>query len=134
MLALGVFAAGHVAVAVGSSFSLLLAARFLTAIATGAFWAVARGLVGVGAMLVIVVGVPLGAFAGQLMGWPGPFWALAALAAAAVPLIARTVPYDGPAQHTGSVRSEPAAWGWSRRPAPPPPGASLPRTPKSRRC
>ncbi|MEU5764296.1 MFS transporter [Streptomyces asoensis] len=122
MLALGAFALGHVIVAVGSSFTLLLAARFLTAIATGAFWAVANvaatraagpaasaralGLVGAGAMLANVVGVPLGAFAGQLMGWRGPFWVLAALAAAAIPLIARTVPHDGPAQHTGSVRSE----------------------------
>jgi DHA1 family inner membrane transport protein len=122
VLALIVFAAGHVMVAVGSSFTLLLAARFLTAIATGAFWAVANvaatraagpavraralGLVGAGAMLANVVGVPLGAFAGQLMGWRGPFWALSALSAAAVPLIARTVPHDGPDQHTGSVRSE----------------------------
>lgn len=66
----------------------------------------ALGLVGAGAMLANVVGVPLGAFTGQLMGWRGPFWALAALAAAAVPLIARTVPHDGQVQHTGSVRSE----------------------------
>ncbi len=122
MLALGVFAAGHVAVAVGSGFTLLLAARFLTAIATGAFWAVANvaatraagpgararalGLVGAGAMLANVVGVPLGAFAGRLTGWRGPFWALAVLAAAAVPLIARTVPHQGPAQRRGPVRSE----------------------------
>ncbi|NUP19616.1 MAG: MFS transporter [Streptomyces sp.] len=122
MLALAVFALGHVIVAVGSSFGLLLAARFLTAIATGAFWAVANvaatraagpaasaralGLVGAGAMLANVVGVPLGAFAGQLMGWRGPFWALAALAAAAVPLIARTVPQGAPAQQAGSIRSE----------------------------
>ncbi|KFG09987.1 MFS transporter [Streptomyces scabiei] len=122
MLALAVFALGHVIVAVGSGLTLLLAARFLTAIATGAFWAVANvaatraagpaagaralGLVGAGAMLANVVGVPLGAFAGQLMGWRGPFWALAALAAAAVPLIARTVPQDGPAQRVGSIRSE----------------------------
>ncbi|MFJ8950920.1 MFS transporter [Streptomyces sp. NPDC102381] len=122
MLALGVFAVGHVVVALGSSFPLLLAARFLTAIATGAFWAVANvaaahaagpaasaralGLVGAGAMLANVVGVPLGAFAGQAMGWRGPFWALAALAAAAVVLIARTVPHDGPDRHGGSVRSE----------------------------
>ncbi|MEU3140882.1 MFS transporter [Nocardiopsis alba] len=41
MLALGVFAVGHVIVAVGSDFGVLLAARFLTALATGAFWAVA---------------------------------------------------------------------------------------------
>ncbi|MFD7772549.1 hypothetical protein [Streptomyces sp. NPDC059753] len=82
---LAFFATGHVIVALGSSFTLLLAARFLTAIATGAFWAVANvaaaiaagpaassrtlGLVGAGAMLANVVGVPLGAFAGQLMGW-----------------------------------------------------------------
>ncbi|WP_406162800.1 MFS transporter [Streptomyces sp. NBC_01005] len=122
MLALGVFAIGHVVVAVGSGFTLLLAARFVTAIATGAFWAVANvaatraadpaasaralGLVGAGAMLANVVGVPLGAFAGQLMGWRGPFWALAALAAAAIVLIARAVPHDGPARQTVSVRSE----------------------------
>jgi DHA1 family inner membrane transport protein len=39
--ALVVFAIGHVVVAVGSGFGLLLAARFVTALATGAFWAVA---------------------------------------------------------------------------------------------
>lgn len=74
-----------VIVALGSSFVLLLAARFLTALATGAFWAVANmvaaraagpaassralGVVGSGAMLGNVVGVPLGAFAGQLTCW-----------------------------------------------------------------
>ncbi|WP_308122310.1 MFS transporter [Streptomyces sp. TRM70350] len=89
VLALGVFAAGHVIVALGSGFVLLLAARFLTALATGAFWAVANvlatrvagpaassralGVVGSGAMLANVVRVPLGAFAGQLMGRRGPF-------------------------------------------------------------
>ncbi|WP_239766746.1 MFS transporter [Streptomyces sp. CL12-4] len=122
MLALGVFAVGHVIVAVATGFTMLLAARFLTAIATGAFWAVANvaaahaagpaassralGLVGAGAMLANVVGVPVGAFAGQLMGWRGPFWALAALSAAAIVLIARTVAHDGPAKKTVSVRSE----------------------------
>jgi DHA1 family inner membrane transport protein len=122
VLALGVFAAGHVLVALGSSFALLLAARFLTALATGAFWAVANvvaariagpaassralGVVGSGAMLANVVGVPLGAFAGQLAGWRGPFWALAVLGAAAMGLIARHVPHDGPDNRAVSVRSE----------------------------
>ncbi|WUX49929.1 MFS transporter (plasmid) [Streptomyces sp. NBC_01435] len=122
MLALGVFAAGHIIVALSSNFTLVLAARFLTAIATGAFWAVANvaaaraagpaassralGLVGAGAMLANVVGVPLGAFAGQVMSWRGPFWALAALAAAAIALIARTVPHDGGDQQALSLRSE----------------------------
>ncbi|MCX2732631.1 MFS transporter [Saccharopolyspora sp. NFXS83] len=122
MLALGLFAAGHVVVAFGSSFALLLVARFVTALATGAFWAVANvvaaraagpaassralGLVGAGGMLANVIGVPLGAFAGQLAGWRGPFWALAVLAAAAVWLIARTVGRDGAQQQAVSVRSE----------------------------
>ncbi|MFI8893702.1 MFS transporter [Streptomyces paradoxus] len=122
ILALGVFAAGHVVVALGSGFGVLLAARFLTALATGAFWAVANvvaahaagpaassralGVVGAGAMLANVVGVPLGAFAGQLLGWRGPFWALAALGAAATLLIARHVPRDTDGQAAISVRSE----------------------------
>ncbi|WP_405784274.1 MFS transporter [Streptomyces sp. NBC_01378] len=122
ILALGVFAAGHVIVAVGSSFSLLLLARFLTALATGAFWALANvvaaraagpasssralGVVGAGAMLANVVGVPLGAFAGQVMGWRGPFWALAALGAAAMVLIARHVPHDEVSHAAVSIRSE----------------------------
>jgi predicted MFS family arabinose efflux permease len=131
MLALGVFAAGHVIVALSSNFTLVLAARFLTAIATGAFWAVANvaaaraagpaassralGLVGAGAMLANVVGVPLGAFAGQLMGWRGPFCALAALSAAAIALIARTVPHHGGGdQQAVSIRSELTALGSGR--------------------
>src|SRR3954464_5710107 len=141
MLALGVFAAGHVIVAVGSSFALLLAARFLTALATGAFWAVANvvavrsagpaassralGVVGSGAMLANVVGVPLGAVAGQLVGWRGPFWALAALAVASIALISRSVPHDGPDREVVSIRSELSA-PRSRRLSPGPAGAPAP--------
>jgi predicted MFS family arabinose efflux permease len=124
VLALAVFAVGHVVVALGSSFPLLLGARFVTAWATGAFWSVASvvatraagpsagaralGLVGAGGMLANVVGVPLGAFAGQLTGWRGPFWALAVLALAAVPLIARQVPDDDGGK-PAALRSELAA-------------------------
>ncbi|KPI15937.1 major facilitator superfamily MFS_1 [Actinobacteria bacterium OK006] len=122
ILALAVFAIGHVIVALGSGFALLLAARFLTALATGTFWAVASlvtaravgpdassralGVVGAGAMLANVVGVPLGAFAGQLMGWRGPFWALATLAVAAMALIARHVPHDTADHQAPSIRTE----------------------------
>ncbi len=122
LLALAVFAAGHVVVAVASSFPLLLGARFVTAWATGAFWSVASvvatraagpgapsralGLVGAGAMLANVVGVPLGAFAGQLSGWRGPFWALAVLSLAAVPLVARHVPRAEEDRRPVSLRSE----------------------------
>ena len=122
LLALAVFAVGHVVVALGSSFPLLLVARFSTAWAAGAFWAVASvvatraagpgagsralGLVGAGGMLANVLGVPIGAFAGQLSGWRGPFWALAVLALAAVPLIARHVPREEAGRQPPPLRSE----------------------------
>jgi DHA1 family inner membrane transport protein len=60
-------------------------------------------------MLANVVGVPLGAFAGQTMGWRGPFWVLAVLAIAAIALIARTVQHDAPDTQAASIRSELAA-------------------------
>jgi predicted MFS family arabinose efflux permease len=53
--------------------------------------------------------VPLGALAGQFVGWRGPFWALAALAVAAIGLISRYVPHDGPDHHAVSIRSEVSA-------------------------
>ncbi|MFB8761093.1 MFS transporter [Nocardiopsis alba] len=125
MLALGVFAVGHVIVAVGSDFGVLLAARFLTALATGAFWAVAAvvatrvvgpgtasravGVVNAGGMLATVLGVPLGALLGQFVGWRGTFWALAILAVVAIPMIARHVPRGGAEHGSVSIRSELAA-------------------------
>jgi len=130
MIALAVFAVGHVVVALEDSFPLLLGARFVTAWATGAFWSVASvaatraagpgasaralGLVGAGGMLANVLGVPLGAFTGQLSDWRGPFWALAALALAAVPLIARHVPREEGDLQSVPLRSELGAM-WSRR-------------------
>ena len=104
------------------SFALLLGARFLTALATGAFWAVAN-------VVAARAAGPLRAPArwaswapeacsppcsacrsalspGSSSGWRGPFWALAVLALAAVRLIARHVPHDGPDQQAVSIRSE----------------------------
>lgn len=121
-LALVVFAIGHVVVALGSDFTLLLAARFVTALATGAFWAVAAvvatgsagptsgaraiGVVGAGGALATVLGVPLGAFIAQAVGWRGTFWALAVAATLATILIARLVPGDTATRPAPSIRSE----------------------------
>jgi len=120
-LALIVFALGHVLAAVSGSFEVILAARVLTALATGAFWSVgavvateaagpaassrALGVVIGGLTLANVIGVPLGSFAGQLAGWQGPFWVLAVLALAAAAVIGRFIP---PAQtgQTPSIRRE----------------------------
>jgi MFS transporter, DHA1 family, inner membrane transport protein len=121
VLALLVFVAGHVVVALASDFAILMIARFVTALATGAFWAVsavvatravgpslgsrAVGIVGAGGSLATVLGVPLGAFLAQHVGWRGTFWALAIAAAIAVVFVARLVPQDAPA-HSPTLRSE----------------------------
>ena len=122
VLALIVFVGAHVVVALGQDFTLLLVARFVSALATGAFWAVsavvatraagpssgarAVGVVGAGGALATVLGVPLGAFVAQLVGWRGTFWALAAAAVLATVLVARLVPRDVPGAHPTSLRAE----------------------------
>jgi DHA1 family inner membrane transport protein len=122
VLALVVFVIAHVVVALGQDFTLLLVARFVSALATGAFWTVsavvatraagpssgarAVGVVGAGGALATVLGVPLGAFVAQLVGWRGTFWALAAAAVLATVLVARLIPHDAPGAHPTSIRAE----------------------------
>ncbi|WP_405651929.1 MFS transporter [Streptomyces sp. NBC_00019] len=108
ILALAVFSVGHVIAALSSSFTIVLVTRFVTALATGAFWAVgfvvataaagprnstrAVGVMMGGLTLANVIGVPIGSFAGQYVGWRGPFWALAVLAGLAAAFIGRFIP------------------------------------------
>src|SRR3954454_14965139 len=108
VLALAIFAAGHVVAALSGSFELLLAARVLTAVVTGAFWSVASvvattaagtanssralGVMGSGVAFATVLGVPLGSLAGEHLGWRGTFWALAGLATAAAVVLGRFAP------------------------------------------
>ncbi|MFT3877482.1 MAG: MFS transporter [Propioniciclava sp.] len=121
-LSLIVFSAGHVIVAAAGDYTLILAARFLTALATGGFWAVAAvvaaqtagvamasravGIVLGGGMVANVLGVPLGSFAGQAIGWRGPFWALAVLAVVGAFAVYRLIPADAPGQTPPSLASE----------------------------
>jgi predicted MFS family arabinose efflux permease len=108
VLALIIFAGGHVVAALSDSFTVVLAARLLTAVATGAFWSVASvvattaagpaassralGVMMTGVGLATVLGVPLGSLAGDHLGWRGAFWGLAILAAIAALIIGRFVP------------------------------------------
>src|SRR4051794_14453526 len=108
VLALAIFAAGHVIAALSDSFAVVVAARVLTAVVTGAFWSVASvvattaagpaassralGVMMSGVGLATVLGVPLGSLAGEHLGWRGAFWGLAALAACAAVVIGRFVP------------------------------------------
>ncbi|MFI8977229.1 MFS transporter [Nocardia asteroides] len=121
--ALVVFAVGHVVAAVSGSFVVIVASRVVTALATGTFWATgavvavagagaaasarALSVLAAGLSSAMVAGVPLGALAGQLAGWRGPFWMLAALAGLAIVAVARFVlddVVDG--SDSCSVRSE----------------------------
>ncbi|MFF9126581.1 MFS transporter [Streptomyces sp. NPDC014889] len=127
--ALAVFALGHVAAALSTSFTVALAARVVTALATGAFWAVgfviattaagknnATRAVGVmmgGLTLANVVGVPIGSFVGHHTGWRGPFWALAVFAALAAALVGRFIPRTEQRAEV-SVRAEVRALGQGR--------------------
>ena len=116
LAALGVFVVGHVVSALAPQYGLLLVARVVTAVATGAFWAVAavvtvsvvvpqlraRSLaVLLGGLTVAnVAGVPLGTLVGQQFGWRSAFWAVGALAAASALGVVLSVPPDtqhGPA-------------------------------------
>ena len=122
ILALAVFVLGHVIVGVGSDFPVLLAARFITAVATGAFWAVAAvvatsaagptagaralGIVGAGGALATVLGVPIGAFIAQIVGWRGTFWFLAAAAVVATIFITRLLPADSSTHQDTSLRTQ----------------------------
>ncbi|MGY0064129.1 MFS transporter [Streptomyces sp. LZ34] len=108
ILALTVFCLGHVAAALSGSFTVVLAARVVTALATGAFWSVgavvattaagprnaarAMGVMIGGLTLANVIGVPVGSLAGHITGWRGPFWALAALSGLAAVFIGRFLP------------------------------------------
>ncbi|MFG2550063.1 MFS transporter [Streptomyces sp. NPDC048581] len=122
VLALAVFAVGHVIAALSSSFPIVLAARVIIALATGTFISVgsvvatsaagpaaasrAMGVMMSGMSLAIVAGVPLGSWVGQAIGWRGTFWALAALAGVAALVIGRFIPAAERAEVTPSVRSQ----------------------------
>jgi predicted MFS family arabinose efflux permease len=110
VLALLVFAAGHVVAAISADFAVVLISRVVIAMAAGAFWSVASavattaarpsdrsralGVMMSGVGLATVAGVPLGSFMGQLLGWRGTFWAIAGLALLAAPVIARFTPHN----------------------------------------
>lgn len=116
VIALLVFAAGHIVAAISPSFGVVMGARVITALATGTFLSVAAivattaagptnasramGVMMSGMGLAIVAGVPLGSFVGQAIGWRGIFWALAVLAVIAGVVIGILAPKE---EHRGTV-------------------------------
>ena len=108
MLLMGLFVVGNVLSAVAPVFGVMIAGRLVASLAHGAFFGigsvVAAGLVpparkaGAIAMMFTgltvanVVGVPLGTYVGQSMGWRATFFVVAALGVVGLLGIARLVP------------------------------------------
>jgi MFS transporter, DHA1 family, chloramphenicol resistance protein len=123
---LAVFVAAHLAGALTDSFAVLLASRFIAALANAGFVAVAlstvirivpaerrtRGLAVIlgGTTLALIAGVPAGAFVGDVLGWRATLCAIAllclpALAAVVAAAPARPEPTVGP-HEAGSLHRE----------------------------
>ncbi len=112
LLFLAVFIAVHIVGALTPGYGVLLAARFVGALANAGFWAVAlaaavsmvpdglRGrataVVVSGVTIACVVGVPAGAVLGERWGWRAAFWAVAVVSLPALWAITRSVPAGVP--------------------------------------
>lgn len=105
---MGLFVAGNVVAAVGSSFAVLLFARILMALAAGLFAATAQAtavalvdshhraraiavVVG-GTTVAVALGAPVGALIATVAGWRGTFLAIAALGAVAALVLGWRLP------------------------------------------
>lgn len=105
---LAVFVAAHVAGALTDQFAVLLATRFVAAMANAGFLAVAlstvttivpagrqaRALAAVlgGTTLALIAGVPAGALLGAVWGWRSALWAIAGVSALALVAVAVLTP------------------------------------------
>ncbi|WP_324795969.1 Cmx/CmrA family chloramphenicol efflux MFS transporter [Streptomyces cyaneofuscatus] len=105
---LAVFVAVHIAGALTPSYGVLLATRFVGALANAGFWAVAltaavsmvpdrlkgraTAVVVGGVTIACVVGVPAGAVLGERWGWRAAFWAVALVSLPAFAAILRSLP------------------------------------------
>ena len=116
-----IFTIGNLIAALSGSYATLLIARLVTSLNHGAFFGVgsivAAGLVAphkraaavaamfMGLTIANVVGVPLAAWAGELLGWRAAFWGIAALGVVTMAALWVTLP-DMPAPADNDARSE----------------------------
>ncbi|MEU1473279.1 Cmx/CmrA family chloramphenicol efflux MFS transporter [Streptomyces sp. NPDC005761] len=105
---ISVFGLGQVAGALAPTYEVLFASRVVSALACAGFWAVgaavaiamvpvnsrARAMaVMIGGLSIAnVLGVPLGAFLGENLGWRSAFWAVGAASAVALAGVATLIP------------------------------------------
>lgn len=107
---MAIFTIGNAACALAPNYALLMAARVLTSLAHGTFFGVgsvvATGLVAedkrasaistmfIGLTIATLLGVPVGAWIGLLLGWRAAFWAVTAIGVVAFAVVAALVPGD----------------------------------------
>ena len=119
LLLMAVFTLGNTACALAPSYSLLFAARVLTALCHGAFFGIgsivaanmvaqkkrsqAIALMFSGLTLANVLGVPAGTALGQAFGWRASFWAIVPIGVAALLAILLLVPTQT-LEHTHLLR------------------------------
>jgi DHA1 family inner membrane transport protein len=117
---MGIFVLGNLFCALAPSYSLLRAARIVTALCHGAFFGVgavvaaalvvpqeraqAIALMIAGLTLANVLGVPSGTALGNALGWRSTFWAIAAIGVAAMVALLNWLPHDLPAPHVALGR------------------------------
>jgi len=117
-----VFLLMHVVGALTGSFSILLVTRIVAALANAGFLAVgiaaaaamvdektkgkATAILVSGVTVACIVGVPAGAYMGELWGWRSAFWAVAVLSVPPVFAILRSVPGTAPAPDAPSALHE----------------------------
>ncbi len=119
---MAIFVAGNAACALSPTYGLLMAARVLTALTHGTFFGVgsvvATGLVGenrkasaialmfTGLTVANILGVPLGTWIGQHLGWRATFAAVALVGLAAFAVIAALVPENSRPPQAGNRRAD----------------------------
>ena len=119
---MAIFVAGNAACALAPSYGLLMAARVLTALAHGTFFGVgsvvatslvaadrkasAIAIMFTGLTVATILGVPLGTWIGQHLGWRATFWAVTLVGLAALAVIALLVPKDGRPSDVGDWRAD----------------------------
>ncbi|MFC0267627.1 MFS transporter [Kushneria aurantia] len=118
---MSLFLIGNVACALAPGYATLMMARVLTSLSHGAFFGIgavtaasmvvpekrgqAISMMFAGLTLANVLGVPMGTFIGQLLGWRWTFWAVVAIGGVALVALARWIPSHLP-RSEGRVMGE----------------------------
>lgn len=122
LILMSIFTVGNIIAATSTSYTMLLAARILTAFSHGVFFAIgatiaaslvpcdrrasAIAMVFSGLTIAIATGVPIGTFVGQLWGWRATFWLVAIIGLLSFLGIAKLLPWNIEVDKPGRLRDQ----------------------------